>query len=226
MLLRSSILQATIRSAMALTRRGVPRIAAASFAVALFAGAANATPIVGFAWSPPSGLLDPGTTEILVDLLADQSGGANAAFLTLGFETAGAITGVQLVGFGAAISASDSFFTNVAGLPALLGSAPASPGSFGGDVDFVIATLRVLIDPNAGPGTGGSLALVDLTAIAGSPALQSDGTTPIAADLSVPFSVAIVPEPGVLWLVGLGLGGLQLAARSRPRRSAGRMPES
>lgn len=187
------------------------RLVVLFFACACFANRAQAAPIVVFSWSPSSSLLQAGTAEIVVDLLAEQRDGADAAFLTLGFATAGAITGVQLVAYGAAVSASDSFFIDVAGQPALLASAPASPGSFGEDVDFLVATLRIAIDPLAAAGTGGSLSLVDLSAAAGPPALRSDGVTAIEADWSTPFSIRLVPAPGGLGLLGVGVA--LLAAR-------------
>ena len=195
------------------SRGGPLRFAGLVLVAALLrASTANATSII-FSWGPASAPVAPGTTEILVNLLAAQQDGADAAFLTLGFLPAGAITGVELVSYGPAVSSSDSFFTPISGTPALLASAPASPGSFGVDVDFTVAILRLLVDTNAS--LTGSLAFVDLTSVAGAPALKSDGITLIDANLSAVFALQVVPEAGVLWLVGLGFAGFGLSARRR-----------
>lgn len=172
---------------------------------------AAATPIVEFRWSPEIDVVQLGTTEVLVDLLAVQSGGADAAYLTLGFTTLGIVTGVELQAFGPSVSASDSFFGESDGIPTLIASAPSIPGSFGSDADFVVATLRLSIDTKHS--RLGFLSLLDLSAIAGSPALAQDGITPVASDLSRISQVRVVPESATGLLLLVGAAGLSIARR-------------
>jgi hypothetical protein len=179
----------------------------------LMVASAGAAPIVTFVWDPASDVVSPGATELFVDLWAEQSDGADAAGITLGFSGSGIVTGVELVGFGAAVSAADSFFGDLGGVTGLIASAPASPGSFGEDVDFLVATLRVLVDTALG--ANGALGLEDLSELAGFPALAADGRTEIPSDLSAAFTVAVVPEPTTLALLASAWRALGAARRRR-----------
>ena len=157
---------------------------------------ACADPLVSFSWSPLASHTTAGSTEVTVDILADQSGGADAAYFTLGIAFLGVVTDVELVQFGPDVSTGDSFYGTTAGVPVLvIAAAPADPGSFGVDSDLTVASVRIVLD--TGLGDMGSVALVDVTEIAGAPALESDGVTAIAADLGATHvvTVNVLPAP-------------------------------
>ena len=203
------------RSLHLLLRRVVQDASISLVLVGVCSGVAAAAPLVRFEWSATSTAVDPEATEVLVDLIAQQDDGADASFFTIGFGPSGIVTDVALAGFGSLVSAPDSFFGVAGGTLTLIASAPASPGSFGPDTDLIVATLRLLLDTNLGG--AGALALLDLTATAGAPALMANGTTAIPSQFAAPFEVTVVPEPGTALL--LLVGCLFLAARAR-RRSA------
>lgn len=181
-------------------------------ALCLVSVGAYALPLVVFSFDSLSAGVGSGTTSLQVDLLASQSDGADAAGITLGFATSGVITDVALQSFGAAVSVSDSSFGNLGGTIGLIAVAPSNPGSFGVDVDFVVATLTLTL--NTALGGSGSLSLVDLSLVAGAPALAEDGLTEIPSDLSAAFAVT-VPEPVSAVLLVLLPAGLALGSRRR-----------
>lgn len=171
---------------------------------------------IRFDWSEPNPrLVNPGTTSVTVDLLADQSDGADAAFVTLGFALSGIVVDVALQAFGPAVSAADSSFGPSGNEILLLAAAPSTPGSFGTDVDFTVATLVLTLDP--GLGSIGALALEDLTDFAGAPALERDGVTVVPSDLSTGFTV-VVPEPSTSTLLAAALVAFGFSGRRRRPR--------
>ena len=199
--------------------RRVIAVLAILFVAALASSAAQSLPLVAFEWDPAAQDVLPGTTQVSVDLVARQSEDADAAGLTLGFTVSGVVTGVALGSFGAAVSASDSFFGDVGGEMALIAAAPSTPGSFGVNVDVVpVATLLLTLDTSLG--TVGAVVLKDLSTLAGPPALGADGMTEFPVALGGSHVVTVVPEPGVAFLMATGLAGLGLIG-SRRRASPG-----
>jgi uncharacterized protein (TIGR03382 family) len=206
----------------------MPRAASRSLPLSLLAGlllafaaapAAQAVPLVEFVWDPPSQSVAGGATSTTVTLTALQSGGADAAGITLGFEVSGIVTGVSLLGWGSAVSAADSFFGNIgsaSGPTGVIAVAPSTPGSFGLDVDFEIATLTLTLDTALGG--EGAIALLDLSDVAGFPAADRQAGA-IPSDLSAVHTV--VPEPATALLCLAGLAGLGALGR---RPGAGARP--
>lgn len=164
--------------------------------------------MVGFEWDPVDQIVSGGSGSTTVRLLAVQTDGADAAAITLGLEVGGAITGFDLLGYGSAVSAADSVCCDLGGTPGIIAVAPASPGSFGVDVDFEVATFTLFYD--FGAETMGTFSLVDLSSIAGSPALDAAAGV-IPSDISAVHTV--IPEPATAMLTATGL--LMLSAWRR-----------
>jgi hypothetical protein len=192
--------------------------------ILVVAGEAAAQPLVTFEWVPASTSVSPGTTSLQVDLIARQQGGANAAAVTVGFFLTGAVTGVGLAAYGPDVSVADSFFGTF-GSNLVLISVAGSPGTFGVDADFTVATLNLAIHTPLGP--TGSAGLVDLTSIAGPPVLEIDGVTPIPSNLGQPFVLTVVPPavpvsgPMVSAALMLVLGSLGFWTSRRARVQRG-----
>lgn len=200
------------------------RTALLVISLGLFLAAPARATLITLDWAPPNPVtIGPGATSLTVDLLAVQTDEADAAAVTLGFTLGGIVTDISLVSFGAAVSASDSFFGATAGEILLIAVAPSSPGSFGTDVNFTVATFNVTLDTSLGG--AGSLSLKDLTSFAGPPALEIDGFTVVPSDISASFNV-VVPEPSTAILFGTGLLGLagNMNRRRRARAAAARRP--
>jgi hypothetical protein len=176
---------------------------------------ASAAPLLTFEWTSPTITVSPGTSSVLITLRANQSDGADAAGITLGFSLADIVTGVSLDSFGSLVSEDDSFFGMVSGNMAMIAVAPLSPGSFGVDVDFDVVTLVLSLDTNLA--ASGTVGLTDLSTLLGPPVLEEDGYTEIDADLSA-VQVVLVPEPSTATLLAASLSILGAGVR-RTRRA-------
>lgn len=166
--------------------------------------------LVTFAWDPASQSVAGSATSATVTLEALQTDDADAAAITLGFAFSGAITGVELLSYGSAVSVADSFFGDLSGTTGIIAVAPASPGSFGQNVDFEVATLTLLLD--FGLDAEGTISLVDLTSVAGAPALDMSAAA-IPSDISAVH--LLTPEPSTALLLLAGLAGLGATERER-----------
>ena len=164
--------------------------------------------MVTFEWDPVAQSVAGTTGSTTVTLNAIQTADADAAAITLGFSVAGAITGFDLLSFGNLVSVADSFFGDLGGTDGIIAVAPNNPGSFGQNVDFEVATFTLFFD--FGMGAEGTVSLVDLSAIAGAPALDISAVA-IPSDISAVHTV--VPEPATAFLLIAGLMGLGAKGR-------------
>ena len=166
--------------------------------------------LVEFQWEPVSQGVATSATTTTVMLNAIQTGGADAAGITLGIAVSGAVTGFELLSYGSAVSEADSQCCDLSGTPGIIAAAPGTPGSFGQNIDFEIATFTLFLD--FGTELEGTVSLVDLSGLAGAPALDMNAME-IPSNLTAVHTV--VPEPAPALLLLIGLAGLSIAGRAR-----------